>query len=221
MTPGQLKASIERCEQTLRSLKLLSDRRAEPDYSTLLPSDVRNTPYPKLWRKCLERGWYDLRLRDESFFQFRIQDEFSFSFYESPVSAIAFEDFGFERYGEEWAEIAADLQSEYEEYVSSLSWDWPATPVRFDYSPSAYRSPGHPAAHIHFGYSSEVRIATRRLISPEAFVLFVLRQYFADSWITLFEKKPLAHLARRCRGALKLIPDSLWSQMDACEMYLE
>ncbi len=220
MTPGGIHTSILRGAALLRKVDLLSDVRPRPDYKELVPAEVRHTPYPKLWEKCLQRGWYDLRLTDESFLQFRLGGDLSFSFYETPIRGESFEEFAARQFGDEWELVADDLRGEYETYLDSVPRDWPATPIRFDFSPLQYRSPGHPAGHIHFGYSSDVRVATRRVLSPEAFILFVIRQYYPVEWGQLIQEVGHGYISRKGRDSLELVADGHWCDTDACELHL-
>jgi hypothetical protein len=220
VTPGGIQTSILRGGVLLRRVELLSEWRARPDYRELVPALVRHTPYPKLWEQCLRRGWYDLRLIDESFVQFRVDGQLSYSFYEAPIRAESFEDFAARLFGDDWEILGEDLRGEYDTYLDSLPRDWPATPIRFDFSPDQYRSPGHPAAHLHFGYSSDLRIATRRILSPEAFILFVIRQFYPLHWEQLIGEFGHEWAARKGRDALELIDDGYWCETDQCEMHL-
>jgi hypothetical protein len=217
---GRLGASLARAAVFLRELDLLAETQHTPDYSRLTPSQVRQMPYPRLWEMCIRERWFDIRMMDESFFQFRLDAELSFCYYEAPIRGKDFETFAFERGGDEWREFDDVLRDEYEEYLTSLPRDWPATPIRFDFSPSFYKTPCHPAAHIHFGFASDIRVASRRVFSPEAFVLFVVRQCYPDHWRRLVDKHEIEFLTRRIRDALPVIEDKYWCETDECETYL-
>lgn len=220
MTPGQLSHSLKRGAVYLRDVDLLAEIQHLPNYSELTPSQVRQMTYPKLWETCLARRWFDLRLSDEAFFQFKCDEEFSFCYYEAPVRGKDFETFAFERIGEEWRELESDLRGEYEDYLASLPRDWPATPIRFDFSPKLYRTPCHPVAHIHFGFSSDIRLAAYRVFSPEAFVLFVIRQCYPDRWIKLVDIRGHEFLRKKIRDALDPVESKFWVDTDKCETFL-
>lgn len=220
MTPGAFRTSILRGAGILRSLGLLGHRNLSPDYSVLVPSFVRATSYPDLWKLCLERELYHLRLVNEGLFQFRQEPDLSYSFLEPPIRPQPFHEFALEHGGEEWEHFRLELSEEYEVYLSSLALDWPATPIRFDHSPATYRSPSHPACHMHFGYSSDIRIATRRILSPEAFVVFVLRQYFPKVWQDFATSNGSGYVSRRCRLSLAEVHVAHWNADDGAELHL-
>jgi hypothetical protein len=218
VSPGAWQTSILRGSKHLKDVGLLSDRTSLP-YVGFTPAEIRHAPYPELWETCLRKRWYDFRLVDESFFQFRRDGGYSLTFYDAPVRAAGLDEFGRGRYGEAWEELRQEVQEEYEQYVGSLARDWPATPIRFDFSPEQYGA-CHPAAHIHFGYVSSVRLGTRRALSPEAFVLFVIRQYFPHVWPRLLDRWGPEYLADKVRRRLPLIESTLWGLGDECELHL-
>jgi hypothetical protein len=220
VTPGAFNTSILRAAVLLRGVDLLAERRQRPDYSALTPAHVRSKPYPELWKHCLRNGLYDARLRDEAFFQFKSGPEFSYCFFEPPVHGMDFETFAFDQCGDEWRDFESELREEYDTYVASLPLDLPSTPLRFDYSPSLYKSPAHPAAHMHFGYSSSIRVATRRILSPEAFALFVIRQYYPACWGSLLAERGSGYLLRKVRGGLATVDIRYWRDTDECEGYI-
>ena len=224
-TSGRFAASRARAIKLLDRLDLVTDVIASPDYSAIIGSKIRNSSYTDLWQGFLRDGLYDVRLVDESFLQFVEAPLESFSFFDSPVEAISFESFGTEQIGASWdprldLDLAELMREEYEEYLGTLEFKRPATPVRYDYSPNQYRCACHPAAHLHFGFSSEVRLATRRRWSPESFAMFVVRQYFPKCWDRFVRASITTRVSAALRHNLEEIGNEFWGEQHEAEVYV-
>ena len=64
----------------------------------------------------------------------------------------------------------------------------------------------HPAAHIHLGVDSPIRLSCKYKLKPMSFILFVLRQFYPDEWtrlLTYGENIPEVNVA------LKSVRDNL------------
>ena len=72
---------------------------------------------------------------------------------------------------EELALWGDEFRADYEQYVTSVESKRIVTPIRYDYSAAAYREGVHPASHVHFGFANEIRVGTRRVMNPVAFIL--------------------------------------------------
>ena len=76
-----------------------------------------------------------------------------------------------------------DLTSdEYEQLISEADFTSDIPLIRFDYSPSQYCEKYHPAAHFHVGFFVDNRWSSRRVLSPYAFFLNILMNYYSHLW---------------------------------------
>jgi hypothetical protein len=66
--------------------------------------------------------------------------------------------------------------------LDELSATAARSPIRFDMSPNAYVPCQHPYAHVHLGHGELGRLACRRILSPESFVLIVMKLFYPDAW---------------------------------------
>lgn len=55
-------------------------------------------------------------------------------------------------------------------------------PIRFDFDPVSHKDVDHPKSHLTFGQYENCRIPVDAPISPNAFVLFLLRNFYARAY---------------------------------------
>lgn len=55
-------------------------------------------------------------------------------------------------------------------------------PVRFDYDPGAHKDVDHPKSHLTLGQYENCRIPVDAAVSPNAFVMFLLRNFYTRSY---------------------------------------
>lgn len=55
-------------------------------------------------------------------------------------------------------------------------------PIRFDYDPGAHKDVVHPKSHLTLGQYENCRIPIDGAVSPNAFVMFLLRNFYSNSY---------------------------------------
>lgn len=55
-------------------------------------------------------------------------------------------------------------------------------PIRFDYDPANHKDVDHPASHLTLGQYENCRIPVDGAVSPNAFVMFLLRSFYSRSY---------------------------------------
>lgn len=55
-------------------------------------------------------------------------------------------------------------------------------PIRFDYDPGAHKDVIHPVSHLTLGQYENCRIPINGAVSPNAFVMFLLRNFYFNSY---------------------------------------
>lgn len=55
-------------------------------------------------------------------------------------------------------------------------------PIRFDYEPGNHKDVDHPASHLTLGQFENCRIPVDGAVSPNAFVMFLLRNFYSRSY---------------------------------------
>ena len=122
--------------------------------------------------------------------------------------------------GISYAEAGQVFIDEYEKYAMNGTQKSIVTPTRYDYAPHQYVEGRHPASHMHFGYCSEIRVATNRILSPLSFLLFVLRQYYPEYWQRFCLRSIPRQCANSIRANLTLVQSKFSKNNDKHEMIL-
>ena len=78
----------------------------------------------------------------------------------------------------------------------------------------------HPAAHIHIGYQSEIRLFTERKVLPLSFGLFVLRQVYPKKWKDFLKLDKAAALCRHVREELEVVAVEYYQPKDKLQLVL-
>lgn len=211
------------CNDVAKLLKdcgVSANRTLHPNYPADLPNIMRSLNYRDRWQRCIDNLWYDYSFEDGALLQFRHSERsMSFSFIECPFEYPTFEDFAYERMGEDWEHFVEELQSEYELMRSSEVSEHSVTPLRYDYEPDLYREGLHPAGHLHFGVDCEIRLAVRKVLNPISFVMFVVRQHYPLRWEEFLRREDAEMRAREVRANLDDVPEALFKKRDLYEMF--
>lgn len=220
---GRFRASTNKAAKFCEDLGLIRWHNPLPSYPDRIVSAARQSSYRTEWEMYIAGSHYDIILDDGSIFQFKNQprqkSSLSYTFYECPLEALTYAEFVKDVYGVE--RVGFDVLDEYEMYLAQCVERDHVTPVRYDYSPELYRQGAHPASHIHFGRQSEIRTSCRRIMQPMAFVLFVIRQFYPNTWEAKFHLRDDAEqLARQVRAELVEVDAGMFSGKDLWEIYL-
>jgi len=226
ISEGQFSAQVNEIERLLAQRDLLRERNPLPDYSGCGMSRFRGKSYRETWETCFREQWYDFLLTDNALLQFRANFDLpclNYVYYESPRQGPTYEDFLVSECGfnpEALPAIGDTFRQEYETSLVTAGWKEGFAPFRYDYNPDQYVPGRHPASHIHIGHANDVRIATRKVLKPLSFVLFVLRQQYLDAWMCLLRVSENSRLLRNVRTSLEDVNAAFHSDLDDCEMML-
>lgn len=184
-------------------------------------SRIRQLTYVQQWITLRESNHYHIRLDDQSLILFQTTaGKESYSFLPCPLNIPAQSDFLSERYPDLRPSKALAYLDDYELAVLTADIKTHVTPIRLDTDQSAYRTTIHPATHLHFGIDNEIRIAIRRAWTPQAFLIFVIRQAYPRSWEILLERKEDLKIERWIRSDLPTIAQECWHAADELQHYL-
>lgn len=204
-----------------RLAEILADAIPQPVYPDGMPALMRSLNYRERWKQCINEGWYHYKLDDQSIVQFRLFDQkFSMSYIECPYQFMPFEDFAYDRMGDDWPDFEDDLRQEYEFYMGADVAERSVTPLRYDYEPELYRPGFHPAGHFHVGVDNEIRMAVKNILNPISFSLFVVRQYYPKSWEKLLEDEDIAIICREVRENLTSVDRRYFNHLDDYELIM-
>lgn len=226
MNRGLFNAQINTCWKIVSSLELSHDRIWYPMYRQYYPANFRGLTYLESWEKCLVNNLYNFQLTDHSLIQFRV-DSFNplkvgYSYYECPYQSLSYTEFVESELGFNIDVVRDSFMKEYSDYLNSCNLKDSVTPVRYDYDTNNYREGVHPASHIHFGYLSNIRIGTRKvLVKPLSFLLLVIRQIYPNHWTNLLENSSASIWCRNIRMNLDDVHTDYWNPKDLLELFLQ
>jgi hypothetical protein len=75
----------------------------------------------------------------------------------------------------------------YEDYLSLLrdaDAELRVPLIRYENAPSQYKGLKHPCSHLHIGHHGDNRWPVNRVLTPLAFTLWILKQYYGSEWQT-------------------------------------
>jgi hypothetical protein len=183
---GKFRADLGRGFDLLKELDLGPYRNQFPITDQDTTDRLRNsTGYVETYNNYIDLQAYDILLEDGSilFFRHNLVDEtlLSYGYLESPYSGLSYRQFVREYYGEQLHDDIRAVQ-EYDDYRAQLPLRSHVIPLRYDWSPSLYREGAHPAAHLHVGFETEMRLAVDALLTPVQFILLVVRHFYVTVW---------------------------------------
>ena len=148
--------------------------------------------YSKIYKTAREKYDYDFLLIDQSIFQFSCEEnneqiiQIRYAFYEPPTMIPTYEEF-LEDNELDYFEVGDAFFQDYEQAMAEAKIKISVTPIRYDYDVLLYKGLEHSASHFHIGHNNEIRIPTKYILSPKAFVGFVIKQVYRKQWIYLFK----------------------------------
>jgi hypothetical protein len=226
MTIGWFAANIEETEKFLRCVDLLERRNRFPNYGRLATSNLRSMMYSESWSHCYENQFYDFILKDWSILQYRIwtehgHDNLSYCYLESPFDVQSYEDFCQMAYSNSADSAGDTLRDSYEEALLQSPFKNTVTPARYDYSPQDYREGLHPAAHLHVGHATHIRLGVKYLMKPLSFALFICRQFYPHQWEHFLAAPERQKWGKHAKGSLDKVDAEYFNENEELELHLE
>lgn len=192
MTKAQMLSSIEISCRYLKKLQLFCKstykiKELSPSkYSNEYYQTFHDNNYNKTFLVASQNQDYDILLEDGSFFQFTARNEtdIHYSFFPRIEETLSYEQY-FEKNATN--DNIDNLENEYEMYLSTDREQCFPCPIRYDFAVSEYTEVLHPCAHIHVGINTDIRIPCDKILKPEAFVDWVIKNMYKYEWETLYQ----------------------------------
>ena len=73
-------------------------------------------------------------------------------------------------------------EEEFRQLTSGMQLQGYMPIYRYENAPSQYRSLAHPCSHMHVGIHDSNRWAIRRVLSPLAFTMLLVKHYYSEEW---------------------------------------
>lgn len=226
MNDGLFYSQLNEIEKILKRFNLFNERNHFPDYTYCVPNRFRKKSYREIWEICYSEKYFDYFLSDQSIIQFQVDNSepsLRYAFYEAPFSYMSYTDFLIKECGfleQDLTGIGDSLRDEYDDAYVTSSLKEIVTPIRYDFDPLRYIEGRHPASHIHFGFSNNIRVGTIKLLRPLSFLVFIFRQCYPDIWINFLNTDENINLCKNVRENLDDINDSYRNPLDSLEMSL-
>lgn len=139
--------------------------------------------YPALYLCGARKSNYNFMLSDYSYFQFSCSGEYevAYAYYPNPFGN-GMRDIS------RWRELFESemvTEAEFEAFMSNLPIFIKQPVIRYENSRKQYDELKHPCSHLHIGYHRDNRWAVGRVLTPAAFTLFVLKQYYPEQWANI------------------------------------
>jgi len=140
---------------------------------------LKNRPYEEIYKKLNESENYNVKMFDDAliqmFYTFDSKDLISHHLAFFPVPNSSLRDIQ--------NRLAEERKQELEEckiYDDILASNIVTFPIRFDYdrSDEKYIDIEHPKSHVTFGQYKNCRIPVFEPLTPEIFILFILRNFY-------------------------------------------
>lgn len=205
MNEAKIKDSIYRAIKLLKEINLYSNENRsrkftldKHKFSDRFISASQTDDYNLIYKIGMEDAAYDILLKDNSFLQFSMEIENSknnefklrYAYYQSPNKVKSYEGF-LESIGLDYDECGDTFLNDYDQYVWEGQINKGACPIRYDFDYELYKGLNHSISHIHIGHNNEVRISTGKILLPEKFILFIIRNVYPNIWIDIVENQKL------------------------------
>ncbi len=232
------KTSLNQVEKLLKAIGVLRQKGVKSINDTGVSEEFKRdsleNDYFAAYNTALEKYDYDYLLHDQSFFQFQFKPNFNqdgfpnirYAFFQNPQKFITYKDFLIESdllENEEAEEKIGDsFQDLYEQYLIEQQLNLKSSCIRFDVDFDNYRPLIHSVAHLHIGHSNDIRIPCDKLLTPEKFTLFVLKQTYYSYWRELIQNESSAILDCLNSSKEKCFPleSGKWNEKEKKELFI-
>lgn len=231
MTVGKFSASINDSLALLTKFKLLKSKGCKGNgiYSEEFLKISKSGNIVETYKCAIRNQDYDILLNDESIIQFqKIDDDLRYAFIQNPFNFVSKEDYILQIYTldelEELIEFSMEEivdENEYEQFLNEQNLNSISNYFRYDCSPAGYQPLIHSYSHFHIGMNENVRISTRKIITPLKFTKFCIKNSYFEDWKKQFKEdsnfvKEVITMKNDCI----LLPADKWDPIESNDLYL-
>lgn len=183
-------------------------------------SELRAMSYINQWSASRQNEWFHIEMEDLSIFSFTEGATSSYSYLQCPLDVPSYRSYLNQQGLEYSTQNRREQLENYQMLLETAGVKPHLTPIRYDLDPHGYRTGVHPLAHIHIGMDNSVRIGLRKKMTPLAFVLFVMRQAYPESWARLLQHREVENVEKKIRTECDDVDDDRWREHDRLELHL-
>lgn len=223
MTKGLFYSQIEEINKILSKYGLLKNYIKRSEFSNYSRSILRTVDHKELYLGVLNNDDYTFQLFDNSLIQLAYQKSngnlvLGYYYIPFPLQAISYEDYLLSA-GFNYEETGDVLIEEYEQHLTECPPRKNIQTIRYDYSTKEYFEKIHPVSHIHIGFS-EIKISSKKIITPITFLLFLLKQIYYNEWKSIINDRYFNQCFNASKSKCKDVPKNFFSNNDEKELYL-
>ena len=176
-------------------------------------SEIKKFSFVEKYVFTYTKKMYSFILKDLSLIGFESKSS-GFYYFQSPFTNL-------NEYLDAYSLCTEDVLTDSDFMLDELKMKLYPFYARYDYSESQYSEGRHPAAHIHLGIDTEIRVACEKKLKPSSFVLFILRQFYPEIWASFCSSTNVHRdvLLKSVRTSLDEVPMSFRQEKDFFEMY--
>lgn len=228
---GKFVASVSDASAILKDFELL--RNANLTWQT--PSDdflkvSKQDDYKQMYDTAINHYDYNLILVDGSIFQFEEfeNSDLRYAYIQAPYNYVPFEDFlltfmnaeDIPKDSSDMMELKCTFENDYEQMLSEQGINCKVVYFRYDVDSVRYMPNIHSYAHLHIGISNDIRIPCASLLTPAAFVVFVIKQVYKVNWERCMAEKDSRSKILKLAKDKCLLGEDKWDEMERQELAL-
>ncbi|WP_407282317.1 DUF2290 domain-containing protein [Methanolobus sp. WCC1] len=228
MNPSNFKRNIEESKNILSMTPLLKSyaymhKPIKTKFNRIKSRDDLVTSY----LDEIDNLNYTFLLSDDSFFQFQCTlDKNSklslrYCYFQFPYDIFEYKKFIKEEYGYDYADVGDSKENEY--FLSAINAPIKESILylRYDYAENGYVNGIHGASHIHIGFLNSIRLTVDKLLTPEAFLFFILKQVYSETWSEMIKHHHFKRKYSKFKENCSELCESLFSRdLDKYELYM-
>lgn len=197
---GSFLTQVNAVKKILKLSDLYQDQNLFPKYSDYKSYLFKSSSFFESYKKILNERFYDYELYDNSLLQFIIYDDLSssLSYISSPYTELIEPNYQFTGPG--------NLKENF-------------LLIRYDYQPSSYKEFCHPCAHFHFNLGNQIRLGSKKILNPIAFIFFILRQCYPTNWLSFLERNNNEKIFKNIRNGLNEVPKKSFNDEKELVLY--
>ena len=235
--------SLNKAKSLLKKFDLLKSTGVKKIYKDGVSDNFKKASqkedYFKLFTTALDNFDFDIMMYDESIFQFSYKKNtkspiphIRFAFFPNPKLFIPYTDFlkilqedGLIDEDQNLEELGSLYEEEYDQYLIEQQLNTGNTSIRFDVDEPRYTPLIHSVAHFHFGHITNIRIPSKRIITPLGFVIFILKHIYYQEWRKLIlakDNRIMTELINQKNSfpALTSFKIKCWDKIEENELFL-
>lgn len=226
MNVSRFNQSLQNSKKILSSWKILSnsDYIKKPIKSTMYNVEC-NEELAEYYINQVQSSNYNISLSDNSIFQFQFNNEdtlkLKYCYIQSPYDFPGYKEYIIKEYDCEFKDVGYEYRSDYEQALTEAPLKKQIMLLRYDYSEQGYKEGIHSVSHLHIGYSNSMRMTFDKILTPEAFTIFLLKQIYYDYWTEYFNddrfKITYTNFKNRCNIVNK---SNFFNELDNCDFYI-